>query len=114
MSESLKVAQEAASTLMENKGEDVIILDVSDQFRLADYFVIGTGQSRPHLDFLVKEIRNNLKADLEREPAGPEGTPEQGWVLVDYRNVIIHLFTAEQREYYDLENLWADADVISA
>lgn len=114
MSESLKVAREAAQVLMENKGEDVVILDVSDQFRLADYFVIATGQSRPHLDFLVKEIRNALKADLEREPSGPEGTPEQGWVLVDYRNVIIHLFTNDRREYYDLENLWADADVISA
>jgi ribosome-associated protein len=110
----LKVANQAADTLLENKAEDVLILDVGDAFQLAQYFVIGTGQSRPHLDFLVKEIRNHLEDDLEREPRGPEGTPEQGWLLADYGDVIIHLFTDEKREFYDLESLWADAEVISA
>lgn len=114
MGESLKVAKQAATTLTKNKGEDVIILDVGDSFRLANYFVIATGQSRPHLDFLVKELRNTLSDNLEREPAGPEGTPEQGWLLADYRDVIIHLFTEEKRQYYDLESLWGDAEVISA
>jgi ribosome-associated protein len=100
--------------LTENKAENVVILDVGESFQLADYFVIGSGQSRPHLDFLAGELRKNLEDELEREPRGPEGSPEQGWLLADYRNVIIHLFTEEERQYYDLESLWADADVISA
>lgn len=114
MSQSLKVAKEAAETLTQNKAEDVLILDVGEAFQLAQYFVIGTGQSSPHLDFLVKEIRNTLKDDLEQEPSGPEGTPEQGWLLADYGNVIVHLFTEEKRDFYDLESLWADAEVVSA
>lgn len=114
MSESLKVAKEAAGILRENKAEDVVILDVQGAFQLARYFVIASGQSRPHLDFLVKEIRKTLQDDLERKPRGPEGTPQQGWVLADYHDVIIHLFTEDQREFYDLESLWGDAEVISA
>lgn len=114
MTQSLKVAKQAAEALIENKADDVLILDVGDSFQLAKYFVIGSGQSKPHLDFLVKEIRNTLRDDLERKPQGPEGTPEQGWLLADYGDVIIHLFTEEEREFYDLESLWADADVVSA
>ncbi len=114
MNQSLKVAKEAAETLMKNKASDVLILDVGDTFQLAQYFVIGSSQSKSHLDFLAKELRNSMRSDLEREPAGPEGTPEQGWLLADYGNVIVHLFTEDQREYYDLESLWGDAEVISA
>lgn len=114
MSESLKLAKKAADILTENKAEDVVILDVGESFQLADYFVIASGQSRPHLEFLAGEIRKTLEDDLEREPRGPEGSADQGWLLADYRNVIIHLFTEEERQYYDLESLWADADVVSA
>lgn len=89
-------------------------MDVGETFQLASYFVIATAQSRPHLNFLAKELRHTLDDDLEREPAGPEGTTEQGWLLADYREVIIHLFTEEKRKYYDLESLWADAEVVSA
>jgi ribosome-associated protein len=114
VSQSLKVAKEAADTLTQNKADDVLILDVGDSFQLAQFFVIGSGQSNPHLDFLVKELRNTLREDLEREPRGPEGTAEQGWLLADYGDVIIHLFTEDEREFYDLESLWGDAEVISA
>ncbi len=113
MSESLKLAKRAGKILTENKADNVVILDVGKTFQLAEYFVIASGQSAPHLDFLAGEIRKTLEDELEREPRGPEGSPEQGWLLADYRNVIIHLFTEEERQYYDLESLWADAEVVS-
>lgn len=112
--ESLPLAQKTATILRDNKAENVVILKVPDSLWITDYFVIATGQSPPHLDFLRKEIRQELKNEDGRLPTHEEGSPEQEWLLSDYDSVIVHVFTEEQREYYDLEGLWADAEVVSA
>lgn len=112
--ESLQMAQKAATILRDNKADNVVILKVPDALWITDYFVIATGQSRPHLEFLRKEIRQQFKQQNERLPTHEEGSPEQEWLLSDYDSLIVHLFTEERREYYDLEGLWADAEVVSA
>lgn len=112
--DSLLLAQTAGEILRENKAENVLILEVPQSLWITDYFVIATGRSTPHLEFLRKEIKATLESETERRPTHTEGTADQEWVLVDYEDVILHLFTEERRAYYDLEGLWADAEVVSA
>lgn len=107
-------ARQVADFLRENKGQDVIILDLDDSLDVTDYFVIATGNSRPHLKFLHRELKSAVDLGENREIVGREGSPEEEWLLTDYGDVIVHLFSADKREYYDLDSLWADADVVSA
>lgn len=106
----IKLARKAAQILDDNKGEEVQILKVTEQIGITDFFVIATSQSKPHLKFLNRELDQEVRKELDREPAAQEGNVEQGWMLTDYGEVIIHLFSADQREFYDLEGLWADAE----
>lgn len=112
MSDSLELAQLAASVINENKAENLVILDVREQLWFTDYFILATGQSRPHIKFLQQELKKRLGAEKEREPSLSEGNADEGWLLVDYGDIIVHIFSESQREYYDLEGLWADADQI--
>lgn len=114
MSDTLTLARRTAELLKENKAQDVVILNVADNFGLTDYFVIATGQSRPHLGFLSKELKQFLSEECDDSLPAAEGEAEQGWILKDCRDVVVHLFTEETRQYYDLEGLWGDAEVIPA
>ncbi len=114
MQTGLKLARLCAQILEENKAENIEILNVKDQIGITDFFVIATGQSQPHLKFLQQELKKQLEKQGERNPEHLEGKPEQGWVLADYEEIIIHLFSEEKRKYYDLEGLWADAPRVSA
>lgn len=113
MTESIEIAQRAAEILDENKAEDIVILDVGDHLWITDYFVIATGQSEPHLSFLQQELSKQLSINEEREPSLSEGDADEEWLLTDYGDIIVHIFTEEQREYYNLEGLWADAETVS-
>lgn len=114
MPDTLTLARRTAELLKDNKAQDVVILNVAENFGLADYFVVATGQSRPHLGFLSRELKQFLADEWDDSFPPAEGTAEQGWVLRDCRDVVVHLFTEETRQYYDLEGLWADAEVIPA
>ncbi|MGM0380365.1 MAG: ribosome silencing factor [bacterium] len=114
MHNGLELAQLAAEILRDNKAEEVLILNVNEQLGITDFFVIATGQSRPHLKFLRQELKKQLKKSGNRTPEHLEGEAEQGWLLADYEEVIIHLFNEEKRQYYNLEELWADAPRVSA
>jgi ribosome-associated protein len=104
----VKSAREAVAAIIEKKGEDPAILDVSDLLVVTDLFVIATGTSRPHLRSLVDEIESQLKTTGER-PLRREGVEYGKWVLLDYGHFVVHLFDEETRDLYDLERLWANA-----
>ncbi len=106
--EAIKAARDAVSAIVEKKGEDPTILDVSELLVVTDLFVIATGTSRPHLRSLVDEIEAQLKATGERV-LRREGVEYGKWVLLDYGHFVVHLFDEETRSIYDLERLWADA-----
>jgi ribosome-associated protein len=106
--EAIVAAQEAVSAILDKKGEDPAILDVSDLIVVTDLFVIATGTSRPHLRTLVEEIEGQLKTH-GRRPLRREGVEYGKWVLLDYGDFVVHLFDDETRDLYDLERLWADA-----
>ncbi|MCG0275549.1 MAG: ribosome silencing factor [Thermosediminibacteraceae bacterium] len=98
----------AAKILSDKKAEDVVILDISSISILADYFVIATGKSSIHVKALADEVEEKL-SESGCKVRGKEGYEEARWVLIDFSDVIVHIFDEESREYYDLERLWADA-----
>ncbi len=108
-------AQELAHTLVdmleERKAEDILLLDVHAVTILADYFIICSGTSERHLGALSNDLTRDLRVDAGR-PISVEGEPESGWVLIDYGDVVVHLFMPQTRRFYDLEGLWKDAQVV--
>lgn len=105
----LELALAAARTAHENRGEDIVILDMREITPVFDYFVVVTGNSRRQLHAISEEIDHCLEDELNDSRMGIEGYRESRWILLDYGNVVIHLFDDEMREFYELEQLWAQA-----
>lgn len=106
--EGRKLANEAAKVALENKGTEVMIIDVCAQSAEFDFFVLATGTSRRQLHAISEQIDDALEKKLGDKRLGIEGYDESRWIVLDYGSVVIHLFDDETREYYDLESLWAD------
>lgn len=99
----------AARTAAENRGRDILILDVRHQTAIFDYFVLATGTSRRQIHAMSEEIDRVFRDELGDRRLGVEGYEESRWVLLDYGDVVVHLFDEETRAYYALEDLWAQA-----
>lgn len=106
---SLELALAAARTADDNRGSDIAILDVRNLTSIFDYFVLVTGTSRRQLHAISEEIDDRLEKELGDERMGVEGYAESRWILLDYGSVVVHLFDEETREYFALEDLWADS-----
>lgn len=98
--------------LVDKKGEDILLLDLSGLTTLTDYFVICSGTSERQLQALVSGVRASIKKGLKTVPLHVEGEPSSGWVLMDYGSVVVHLFAPELRRFYDLESLWRGGRVV--
>ncbi len=105
---SQQLAVAAARAAADKQADDVVILDVRDLIVITDHFVICTGTSDRHVKTIVEEIEKALRL-LDRRPVRREGEQESRWVLLDYVDIVVHVFAPEDREYYDLERLWRDA-----
>ena len=105
---ALELAEQARHALLEKKGEQVVILDVRKVSTVTDFYVIGTGRTPPQLKAMLSEVQAELKQSglLSYRRAGD---PEGGWLVLDYVDVVIHMFSREAREYYAVEALWAEA-----
>ena len=101
-------AIDVARLAADNHTENVKVLDLRGLSNLADFFVLGTGTSSRQIHAVVDLIRQHAKS-LDRAPFGLADTQSATWILADYIDVVIHLFDAEHREYYDLDGLWGDA-----
>lgn len=113
---SSRLVEKVISAGEDVKGFDVAVLDVSDVFHLSDFFVIISGRSDRHVQGIVNSIESNLSRD-NLKPITIEGFDKAHWVLMDYGDVIVHVFYEKAREMYDLESLWVNArtiDVASA
>ena len=106
---SLELALAAARTAAENRGRDIVVLDMREVTPVFDYFVLATGSSRRQLHAMSEEIDHKLEDDMGDRRMGLEGYQESRWILLDYGDVVIHLFEPEAREYYGLEDLWCEA-----
>ncbi len=95
----------------DKKASDILLLDLRRMTLIADYFVVCNGQSSRQMRAIADGISESLK-DLSERPLRMEGTPESGWLLMDFGSVIAHIFSPELRTYYALEKLWQDAPVV--
>jgi ribosome-associated protein len=97
--------------LEEKKGEDILLLDIQNVSSFADYFVICTGTSDRMLNALANAILEQAKGIIGHK-VNPEGNPSSGWLVLDLGDIIVHLFSPEQRKYYKLEQLWETGKVL--
>jgi ribosome-associated protein len=98
--------------LDENKAQNIVLLDLRPDTVIADFFVVCTATSDRQIRALVDYVKVGIKEAYERKPFSVEGTPESGWELLDYGDVVIHIFLGETRRYYDLEGFWHHANVM--
>lgn len=103
-----EIAIAAAQAMEDKKAEDVLVLEMSAVMVDAEYFVIGSCVSFPQLRAVSLAVSDKL-VEYEVELRNREGRNNNSWLLLDYGNVIVHIFLSEKREYYNLEKLWADA-----
>jgi len=97
--------------ISDKKGADILLLDTRPVSFIADYFVIATTDNERQVKAIADDIQKQLKKHSIL-PLGVEGTPESGWVLMDYNSVIIHLFSPAMRDFYRLEKLWERAPIV--
>ena len=106
---ALKRAVAAARTAEENRATDIVVLDMRELTTIFDYFVLATGTSRRQLHAVSEEIDHLLEDRMGDRRLGIEGYDLSRWILLDYGDVVVHLFDAETRLYYSLEDLWGQA-----
>lgn len=107
----LEVARLAAQTALDKKAEDLVVLDVRGIASFADFFVIMSGRSTRHVQGLAEAIDGELR-HKKIKATSSEGLSEGHWVLIDYSDVVVHIFYSETRQFYDLEGLWHDAPLL--
>ncbi|QGU00026.1 hypothetical protein SYNTR_1432 [Candidatus Syntrophocurvum alkaliphilum] len=106
-----ELINQIADILEEEKADDITILDVSDVTIIADCFIIASGRSVIHVKSIAEKIEKKMR-DQGIIPNRKEGQRENKWVVLDFSSVILHILRYEEREYYELENLWGDAKEI--
>lgn len=107
MEQSKRMAKIAYEALDERKGEDIKIIDISEISVLADYFIIANGTNDSQVRALVENVEEKLSKE-GFEPKQREGYGLGSWVLLDFGNIIVHVFDKENRLFYDLERIWRD------
>ncbi len=112
VTESRDTAIAAALAAASKQADDVVILDVHELIVITDYFVIATGSSDRQVKTIVDEVETALR-DRDRKPVRREGETDGRWVLLDYVDVVVHVFAEAERDFYDLERLWLDAPRLS-
>ena len=105
---SVKLAKLCREIALSKKAEDAIILDVRGVSSVADFFLICTGTSEPHLKAIADEIARRLR-DEGMRPRHRDGYPPSRWIVMDFNDVLVHIFHPELRQRYCLEDLWGDA-----
>jgi len=105
---SREVAARAARAAAVKQATDIVALDVHELIVITDYFVICTASSNRQVKTVIEAIEDSIR-ELGEKPTRREGEDEAGWWLLDYIDVVVHVFGEEERDYYDLERLWRDA-----
>ena len=105
---SRDVAVAAARAASDKQAEEIVVLDVHETIVITDYFVICTAGTQRQIRSVIDAVEDALRG-LGVKPVRREGEPDAGWWLLDYIDVVVHVFGTEERAYYDLERLWSDA-----
>lgn len=107
--ESKQFALFIAERLAEKKADDVVILEVTQTLGYADFVIIAAARNPRQLAAMVGHVEQRVKHDLARQAYGSEGLQGGAWALLDFGDVVVHVFRTEERMFYDLEGLWADS-----
>lgn len=105
--QSLRIAEEIKAVLESKNGQDLELLAIEDKTTLADFFILVTGTSTTHIKTLADEVIVQLRERFGLSPHHVEGADGRRWILLDYGDVVTHIFHPEERDYYSLERLWA-------
>ena len=97
--------------IINKKGEDIIVIDLRGISSVSDFFIIATGTSNVHLKAIADEVCEKMKKEESSIPWHVEGYDARKWILLDYVNIVVHIFDQETRAYYLLEKLWKDAKI---
>jgi len=101
----------AARSASSKKAEDIVVMDVRSLIGITDFFVLASGTNDRQVRTIAEEVQRALR-NQDVKPVRREGEREGRWVLLDYVDIVVHVFHAEEREFYSLERLWADAPVL--
>ena len=111
--ESKELTKAAVEALEDKKARDVRVLDISEVSVIADYFIIASGANKKQVQALVDNVEEAL-ASRGCVPKQTEGYQSAGWILMDYGDIVVHIFDEENRLFYDLEHIWKDGKELSA
>jgi ribosome-associated protein len=111
---SNQLAQKMVEIIEDKQASDIVLLDVSDQTSIATYFVLGSVDNERQANAIRDDLWDQLQVEEKTRPLNVHDLRQEGggWLLADYGDVILHLFTEETRLHYDLEGLWSDAQVV--
>ncbi|PID80194.1 MAG: ribosome silencing factor [Clostridiales bacterium] len=107
-----ELAISIANYIDDKKGEDVVVLDLVGKSSISDYFVIATGRSDRHATSLAKHVEDEVWEHYQLDVHHKEGHHNGDWVVLDYIDIIVHIFNGDKRDYYNLEKIWADAESV--
>ncbi len=105
------MARNIVNALEEKKGEDILLLDLKGIASFTDYFIICNGTTERMLNALADTLQKDLRKEFKQK-GRKEGEAREGWLIVDYGDVIVHLFSPDQRNYYRLEELWNEGKIL--
>lgn len=111
MEQAKLIVKKVYDALNDKKAEDIKIIEIGSLSTVADYFIIANGSNAPHVESLVDNVEEELlKENIHAECI--EGVKSSGWILMDYNDVVVHVFSKEDRLFYDLERVWRDGKLI--
>ena len=110
-SESTELCEAIVEGMKENKANDIVVLDLRHlESAVCDYFVLCSGDSTTHVDGISNAVTRYVRRSIKEKPWHIEGKTNSDWILLDYINVVGHIFYKEARSFYDIEELWSDAN----
>ena len=110
--DAMEMARTIVNAIEDRKGEDIAMMDLREVSPIADFFVIATADNERMMRALYRNVDEQVGTQYGLNARAVEGSPESGWMLLDYNWVIVHLFSRTQRDFYRLEALWHDAPVV--
>ena len=110
--DSLEVARDIVNAVEDKKAENIVLLDLRPDVVISDFFVICSAGSDRQIRAIADNVREAIKEKYQRLPVSVEGQAQSGWMLMDYGDVIVHVFGEKEREYYNLEGFWRQANVL--
>lgn len=108
---SKEIARIACESMEDKKAQDIKIINIEKVSSLADYFIVASGMNRNQVQAMADNV-NEMLGKAGVEPKQLEGYQNANWILMDYRDVVIHIFDEENRLFYDLERIWRDGEIV--